>query len=252
MNNIARLAIAAAAVVVVAIAGYNLLPGGSGPGGSYPTPSPTLAPSDAPTPSPSPTPGTTFPALYSTHPGGGTLLAPGDWVITAVEPLRITITVPDGWYKGRLEWAAFPEESSPSVTFTVADNVRVDPCNPAAGYFDPAVGSSVDHLVAAMGAVPGIEAGEPTDVTIDGYSGKYIVLSKPAGDAPCAGGVESSLWFMDIEAVPAPGPGDEHRHWVVDVDGIRLIVSILGQQTAEPGTAAAEAIVNSIQIDPQG
>lgn len=248
MNNLTRLAIAAAAVVVVAVAGYNLLPGGAGPGGPNPTPTPTAGPTAEP--SPTPTPVMTFPALYSTHPGGGKPLAPGDWVITAVEPLRITITVPDGWYKGSLEWVVFPEENSPAVAFMAVDNLYADPCDPAAGFLDPGPGPAVDDLVAALGTVPGIEASEPTSVTIDGYDGKYIVLSKPAGDARCSGGVDGALWTTVGEDVPAPGPGDQRRIWIVDVDGTRLVVSIAGQQTAEPAVAAAAAIVNSIQIEP--
>ncbi len=65
MNNIAKLAIAAAAVVVVAIVGINLLPRNEGAGA--PGPSPTLSPTPSPTPSPSPSPAPS-PALFPDGP----------------------------------------------------------------------------------------------------------------------------------------------------------------------------------------
>ncbi len=55
MNNIARLAIVAAAVVVVAVVGYNLLPGTGGVGGPSATASPSPTPTPPPTPIASPT-----------------------------------------------------------------------------------------------------------------------------------------------------------------------------------------------------
>lgn len=247
MSNLARLAIAAAALVVVAIVGWNLLPGGSGPGGPKPTPSPTSSPTIEPSPTPIATPAMTFPALYSTLPAGRPL-APGDWILTAVEPLQITISVPEGWSKGSLEWVVFPTEGSPAIAFTVVDNLYADTCNRAAGFLDPALGPSVDDLVAALVAVPGVDASEPTDITIDGYSGKQLVLSKPGDAATCAGGADAALYLMDGEAAPPPGPGDVHQLWVVDVDGTRLAISIWGQQTAEPRSAEAVAIVGSIKI----
>ena len=51
MNSFAKLAMAAAAVVVVAIVGYNLLPGGDRSGGT-----PAVSPSPSITASPSPSP----------------------------------------------------------------------------------------------------------------------------------------------------------------------------------------------------
>jgi hypothetical protein len=246
MNIVARMAIAAAAVVVVAIAGDNLLPRDSGTGG--PNPTPTAGPTEQPSPSPSPA--MTFPALLSTQQNGAAL-APGDWIITAVEPLSITISIPEGWYKGHLNWAVFPNlETFPSVGFMAVNNVFVDPCDQRKGYVETELGPTVDDLVAAMSAVPGIQASDLTDVTINGYNGKYLVLSKPAADDPCLPGRDPTLWLMDLESAPAPGPGDDNRYWVLDVEGTRLIVSILGTQAAQTLATEAQAIVDSIRIEP--
>ena len=54
MNSVAKLATAIAAVVVAAVVGINLLPGGVGPGDD-PTPSPSPSPSPSPTAPPEPT-----------------------------------------------------------------------------------------------------------------------------------------------------------------------------------------------------
>src|SRR6476659_6832853 len=49
MNNVTRLAVGAAAVLVVAVLGFNLLPRTGGVGGqAAPAPTPTLAPTDTP------------------------------------------------------------------------------------------------------------------------------------------------------------------------------------------------------------
>ncbi|TAK01465.1 MAG: hypothetical protein EPO36_05395 [Chloroflexota bacterium] len=254
MNNFARLAIAAAAVVVVAIVGYNLLPGGSGPGGpaATATPSPTLALS----PPPEPTPATTFPALFSTHPGGGAPLAPGDWIITAVEPLSITLTIPEGWYKGLIEWAVFPfPEDAPSVAIMAVANLYVDPCDPTKGLLEEAPGPGVDDLVAAMSAVPGIDASAATDVTLGGFAGKSLELSRPATAEACSGGSEPSLWPVvgeanpDLVGAPAPAPGQTLRYWIIDVDGTRLVVALVDVGSTARATEA-QAIVDSMRITP--
>ncbi len=60
MNSIAKFAIAAAAVVVVAVVGINMLPAGNG-GVGGPAVSPSPSPSPSPQPSSSPSAAVTFP-----------------------------------------------------------------------------------------------------------------------------------------------------------------------------------------------
>ena len=246
MNNLARIAIGAAAVVAIAIVGYNLLPGNTGTGGpaATPTPSPTLVP----TPTLEPTPAMTFPADFGDQPTGGTQLPAGDWFLTAVEPLRITITLPEKWYKGRHEWAVFPDpQNSPSIAFLDIGNLFVNPCDTSEGLLDPPPGPTVDDLVIALSGVPGLTASEPTDVTKDGYSGKQLVLS--GGLETCVTG-EPVLWRVGVDDLPAPGVGDALHLWILDVEGTRLVIGILGSQSPEPRMAEAQAIVDSIQIEP--
>ncbi|TME11663.1 MAG: hypothetical protein E6I65_05915, partial [Chloroflexi bacterium] len=99
MNTYTKLAMTAAAVVVVAVVGYNLLPNLGETGGPSVSPSPTpVAPSASPA----------LPAMLeqASHaacgPGGGTpdCLAPGTYRLTGnVWPGEITMDVPAGWFE---------------------------------------------------------------------------------------------------------------------------------------------------------
>ena len=111
MNTLFKLAIAAAAVVVVALVGINLLPRSDGVGGSgtsaSPAPSPTASPSASlgrsPSPSPVLFPNGPLPAGSHTiqpfvGPGGLCMGQAGCTEAGAEDDsIRITVTVPDGW-----------------------------------------------------------------------------------------------------------------------------------------------------------
>jgi hypothetical protein len=89
----AKIAVAAAAVLIVAIVGYNLLPGGStGVGGPAPTASPTTTatPTGAPSPTTTPSPTATF-----EYPTDGILPAGSN--ATKLFTPAFTFTVPEGW-----------------------------------------------------------------------------------------------------------------------------------------------------------
>ena len=105
MSSIAKLAIAAAAVVVVAFAGFQLLPREGGPG-AQPTapPSPTASP-ETPTPEP------TIPPL------GSGLLAPGRYALTWSGP-PTSIEVPSGARKSTWAYSA-------SLAFQAARAARI-------------------------------------------------------------------------------------------------------------------------------
>ena len=230
MQGAIKVAIAAAAVVVLAIAGLELLPGG-GPGGPAATPTP------APTPSP---------ASFDRHGLGE--LEPGTYVLEGVQPLRVTFTVPSGWEKlisPSTVWAT--PASNARLGFMNIDNLFIDPCQPALGLMDPPVGPTVDDLVAALRRVAGIEASAPADITVDGYSGKRLDLSVAGTVDPCPG-VETVLLRGTVDA-PAPALGDDYRMWIIDVDGRRLVMV----QVARTAATAADrtelqAIVDSVRL----
>jgi hypothetical protein len=230
-TNIARLGVATAAVVLAVIIGINFLPGSNTPGGPDVTPSPSEA-------APSPTP-----ADFSAQEGGGTALAPGSYVITYLSPMRITVTVPAGWSKGYLDWALFSTKASLSIAFMTVDNLYVDPCAADPRLREPAVGPTVNDLATALGDVPGLQATAPSDVTVAGFTGKQMDLT--ASETWCGG--EPKMWETSggVDS-PAGGP---MRLWILDVDGTRLVLSVL-DDGAGARLAEVQAIVDSIQIEP--
>jgi hypothetical protein len=251
MNNALKLALSAAAVVVVAVVGINLLPrqGGIGPG------APPSAP-PSPTRSASATPTASGVAL----PDGP--LTPGTYVMvpcsappcpTSDESIHLTIDVPSGWF-GVVPGAVLIDgnEAPGGAALGVgggADLYR-DPCltteriaNGVSPDID--VGTTVDGFANAVATHPVLDATDPVDVSLGGYSGKYIDLRLPADLSSC---VEFRPWEPGIYA---QGPNHQWHLWILDVAGTRVVV----QSMDYPGTSAQrraelQAIVESIQIEP--
>jgi hypothetical protein len=236
MNNTVRIGLAAAAVVVIALIGYQLL---SGP--NVGDPGPTATPQLTSTPAPTPVAlrdGPLEPGEYVTHPFD----APND-------SLRFTFTVPVGW-SGFGNIGVLPEQGAAGpdgmgMGFNLVTDLYSDPCRAP----DVKVGPSVDDLVTAFLDQTAYEATTPTDVTLSGYSGKQMDLVMPS-DANFTGCYRdgSTVWEGSIHA---QGPGNVWHLWILDADGVRVV--ILAQDN--PGTSAEDkaellAIVDSIEIEP--
>ena len=249
MSNIARFAIAAAAVLVVAVVGYNLLPGNNGvggPGGTDTTPSPTA------TASPSPTP-----VALERQPNGP--LAAGSYYINNVGTKKLTLTVPAGWSRPTATDAfVIKNEGTPGEVFLltwVVSHTFTDVCHWSADSLVNA-GTTVDQLVSALVDQTGRTASTPSDLTVAGFPAKRVELTV-ASDLDVATCTEGILRYW-----PAPGPdltgglccnpaGNTDVISVVDVAGKRLVVVA----RYYPGSTAADkaelqAIVDSIQIEP--
>ena len=216
MNNYVKFGLAAAAVVVAALLGFNYLvaPNIGGPG------------LDDPTPTPSPTPH----ALRC-----GRELEAGTYQFT-------------GWTR----WTS----RSPSLTAGRTSGIRrrgdamarrgvlakrrggradvyADPCRWQDGYVDPPVGPTVDDLATALANQPQRGEAVPADVTIDGYSGKMVELSVPddIDFANCDSGE-----FHSWEGRFQQAPGQIDRVYILDVDGQRVVID----SHFTPGTSEAE------------
>ena len=167
MNTPIRIAIAAAAVVVVALIGVNLIPrteGVGGVGGPTSTPVPTATPAPTPTPTPA-----------STLPPSGQL-APGTY-----RSDFLTFTLPAGWNSYQ-SWGANKNDGNPPAGMFVAPWSKIatvyhDPC--AWSTTGASIGRTVDNLVAALVAQKRGLTVTPVDVTIDGFRGKQIDLMVP-------------------------------------------------------------------------
>jgi len=92
------------------------------------------------------------------------------------------------------------------------------------------------------------------DVTLGGYSGKRVDLQLPSDPefARCTEGFY--VWEEDPPApggVYAQGPGNRWHVWILDVDGVRVVILANDYAgTSAQDQAEWQAIVNSIQIQP--
>jgi hypothetical protein len=250
MSNLARIAMLAAAVVVIAVVGYNLIPGNKGVGGIGPVPTATATPVPTPTAPPVPLPTTS-----------GSLAA-GTYYVSdrsMVQASRLTLTVPAGWsIPTSTDAFVIKNEGKPGevlVTTWIVSHIFADACHWSVNSLVNA-GTSVDQLVSALVVQKGRKASTPSDVTVAGFSAKRLDLTvSPTLDvATCTNG--------NLRYWPGAGPdlnsglccnpaGNIDAIYVVNIAGNRLVV--VARQY--PGSTAADkaelqAIVDSIQIQP--
>ncbi|MGP1673796.1 MAG: hypothetical protein ACTS8Z_01105 [Candidatus Limnocylindrales bacterium] len=268
MNDALKLVLAgAAAVVVIGVGIYALAPpaapdvGGVPPTASPSTASPTTTP---PTPSPTtapsiePTPLATEAALPSAAAGSGPL-APGTYIVDDPFPVRVTMTVGQGWrvWAGVNRDGAAIYKGSPDppdgygIVVTVIDNVYADACDTSKGLRQPPLGPTADDLAAALAGQAQTVASAITDVTIDGFGGKYLEYGVPTLVQPCN---DDSLHRWPTTAGDRQALQTESDMvWILDVDGVRVVIDAF----SFPGATAADlvelrAIVESLEIGPPG
>jgi hypothetical protein len=249
MKNIAfRYGIAAAAVILLAFVGYQLLPGTSS--GSPPA-SPTPTPTAAATPSPAPTP-VAFPPWGDLAVGRHSMTLAG---------VRLSMDFPSaGWIsngKWGIDKGSFLTPAPDSAGFFLwpdgaADNVYSDPC--AQTQLDPPAGASAAERAAAVAAIPGLEVvSPPSAVTVGGQPAQRVVMRVPdtIGCAPS----HFYLWYdADDPAAGnvryASGVGETLYEWIIEVNG--TFVWIDAETPAGAGPEAAQEvqqIVDSIQFE---
>jgi hypothetical protein len=173
MNGYAKLAIAAAAVLLVAVVGITLLPGGRGGVGGGPTASPS------PSPTPSATPLSGFP--------NGPLAVGRHDVRLGDHPF--SFDVPSAGWSGNGEYRLVKGIESAFFFYANlptghAQGVYADPCadEPA-----PAPAQTAADLAAAVASIPGTTlVSGPTDVTIGGLPAKRVEFTITA-DKTCGG-----------------------------------------------------------------
>lgn len=228
--TLSRLAIAAAVVLAVGVVWLNLGRSPTGPG-SGPTPMPVT--SDGP-------------------------LAPGRYVLSHLQAApaeglpgpSITVTVPSsGWtafggFALDKNYGATAAEAGPSFVFWSITNRYVNACTDHT-LLSPAPGPTIDALLESLAAQPGIEAGPRTDVTIDGYVGKFVELTVVTDIATCTGG------FYPWADKYVQGNGEILRVYALDVDGFRLtFFGRIPTRTTPADLALLESVFDSIDIQP--
>ena len=258
--------VATAAVIgVLAVGGAVFMLGrpsetGVGAPGPSPTPVVSVAPSTGPTAAPStrsvapsnagPLPLPDGPLAAGTY--VSTPFAQGGLLPSCMTPpqpgcseseddtIGITLTVPDGWAGvGSAVWLAAEENSAPAgaaVGYGRGSWLHSDPCltpaqdaAPDGAPPDVAVGPSVDDFANALADHPLLEATDPVPVTLGGYSGKYIDLQLPSDITRCP-----TLYFPWEPGIYAQGPGHRWHLWILDVDGVRVVVQAMDYAGTSP------------------
>ena len=272
MNSTLKLVVAGAAVAVVALVGINLLPGNGGVGGSGPGPTATVRATETPTPTPTvattPSPSASAGGPTTGLPEGP--LRAGTYTFTPfagpdcevpvaycseqprADSISITVTVPDGWAAiGSAVWvSANLAPDGAALGYGLGAWLLSDPCKVQ----DPdiRVGPTVADFVDAVAAHPILDTTKPVDVTLAGFSGKAFDLQFPADVSTDAKYNPACPYYRPWEpGIYAQGPNQRWHLWVLDVDGVRVVV----QSMDYPGTSAArraelQAMVDSIKIEP--
>jgi hypothetical protein len=238
MNTYAKLTIALAAVVVVAVVAYNLLPRYGGVGG-VPTSPPPIA-------SPVPTSGPL--------PSGS--IAAGTYTVSdaAVTLYPYSFTVPTGWSggDGAHRGDSFAGTGVELTSWLITD-VYADSCHWTGTLAHVSTGPS---LVAALVAQTGHATSAPVAATIGGMSATKLTLSLDAGadlsNCEVAGHVH--VW-------PDPGP-DESGGWamipgetltVYVIDGrgqVMVLMTVQHKDSPPADVAALQQVFASVVVQP--
>jgi len=230
--------LAAAAVVVVAVIGYQLI-GGNTLGG--PTPTPTPEPTSTPVAS-----------AEASAPADGSLPVGSSWELWGADlGIRITVSIPAaGWFGNaggvlkKNDNAYAPDGARVTVLNRKNDlsdalgdvYIYGDPCQWASTQPDTPV-TTVDEAIAALSAQPSRDASTPVDVTYDGYAGQFITLHVPddAVFSDCDHGEFRTLIDADGGGYPRihEDPGQFDVLTVLDVNGELVIFDVAYFEGAE-------------------
>ena len=254
MNKLLTYGLAAAAVVVVGLVGFQLLRSNVG--------APIMTPSPQPTHTAEPTPTDGSLPVGSSH-----VL----WDDQDIMGMKIVVTIPAGGWIGEAGGGILMKDGSADApggagvsVFARTNDLLVgmgdiyvygDPCHWATTKPDTPV-ATVDEAIAALSAQPARDATAPVDVTYDGYSGKYITLHVPddADFSDCDEGEFRTLIQSDGPTSPLSheDPDQYDLLTVLDVNGQLLVIdaSFFSGADGTPGAVFDEiaGIVTSASI----
>lgn len=222
-------AVIVAGIVFVQVAGINEPPPATEPTATEPTATEPTATEPTAT-----EPTATGQPAESTEPAasGG---ASSDWPHTStfnVGGVAIEVDLPDGWQKtasgGEAAWANCcvdarsdsPQTSTreSGITFWVLDELLFSGCDgEQLGPME--VGPTVGDFADALQSLPGFEASRPEPASVDGAEGVRLRMT-PIPHSGCGRGLSTMVI----------GPGyvakviQVQDLWILDVDGIRLII----------------------------
>jgi len=258
MTTPVKLAAAAVAVLVVAVAGFAMFgrPSDSNVGGTVsPTPSPSLIPSAEPSTAPSA--GAVFPEWFTAENGGGGAgILPSGSQTTRAFLRGSTFSVPEGWVNDTDTsdfYGLFPDTPANKAAFGLSGStaqgifmgiVDTPGLNFCEGVGDTH-GSTAAELVASLVADEALVTSEPVEVTIGGLTGTRV-------DAHL-----DPDWTGSCPPNPGDPPGTDPkdlrgRYVFLDVpSGGKLLIIISSVHAADFEALLAEAmpIVESFEFN---
>lgn len=216
MPKLYRVALVAAAALVVVVAGINLLPHASvGPAGPSPSPTPSSAPI----------------ALRDVD--IERLLPAGAYRIDTKFAKPFNVTVPTGWaLKSLAQGDVGLARTAPGIgaawlSIDLIHGIVMDPCHSEAGVASPWP-TTVDETVQALRRMVGFTSGPVTPVTIGGFSGQELVLTNAidTSTANCTGGPMLPIWtFLGNDVVAGGTNGGLTEHlFILDVHGTLVAI----------------------------
>jgi hypothetical protein len=247
-----RIALVAAAIGALALVSIDVLPRSPDIGGAA-GPSASPSPSPAPLGADGPLPAGTYSVDPFVPPYGWTLCMdppqPGCVETPDDDAITFTFTVPEGWEEAPFKsiWLADEQNAEPGgagLGFSRGGSLYSDPCISTSTPSTPdiAVGPSVDEFADALADHPLLDVTTPVDVTLDGYAGRYLELRTPADISACDP-------YQPWEPGLFSQPSRVWHLWILDVDGVRVVVTTTDYPgTAPEARAELEGIVDSIRI----
>jgi len=244
MPTLAKTALAAAAVIVVAFGAFAFLQRPTDPAAT-PTPSPTL---------------TTAPgSAIRTMPRLG-LVPPGTYRMG--EETSIVLTIPAGWtgsayhsYSKSTGTDLRKHRDEPgelALWVDATDGIKVYPS--VCGSDPVLVGPTVDDLVTAVRAEEGSEISEPAVVTIGGRDVQRYEITYGQGVDPadCEDGI-ARVWYSDASGYVATSAGEPATDtvYMVQTDAGRIVFGFGHEDGAsEADIAELQTIIDSMVIEP--
>jgi hypothetical protein len=244
MNQLFKLGAAAAAALVIAVVGWNLLPGRTGPASTpSPTPTPTLAPSPTPF------------ACEDDLAGCAGALAAGDHQSAHFVP-AFEYRTPAGW-ENRIDietiFALTPFD-------TTADRILVwSDIRPAEATSECTIAAKADADTSVTGWMtylmtnPGLIASNAHEAPMNGSIVQVVDLQRnPAWTSPCiqSQGLEDVPIIKVQPSSPGDGyglnPGARLRAYVVGLGNQTALVTLYSYEPGEAALAAAVATGESI------
>lgn len=172
----------------------------------------------------------------------------------SIPVVQLTLLMPDGWSTYG-NFAVLKNSSNPpngmGVGFWSVINIYTDRCQWNGALLNPPVGPTVDDLATALAEHWGSDATAPIDVMLDGFAGKEMVLTVPTDVdfSDCDSG-QFRAWTTIVGERYYQGPGQSDQLWILDVDGVRLvIVAAYFPETSPEDRAELQQIIDSIDIE---